>query len=60
MGGLRENNAYCFLQERISCLEWLTCLFSFIMVKFEKVLKNGTNFSCYKRLPMLCHGQRQA
>ena len=53
-GGVRENNAYCFPQERISCLEWLTCLFLFIMVKSEKVLKNGTHFSCYKRLPMLC------
>ena len=33
-GGVRENNAYCFLLWS----EWLTCLFLFIMVEFEKVL----------------------
>ena len=35
----------------VSCLEWLTCLFLFIVVEFEKVLKNGTHFSCDKSLP---------
>ena len=41
----------------VSCLEWLTCLFLFTMVEFEKVLyspdptKNGTHFSCYESLP---------
>ena len=33
----------------VSCLEWLTCLFLFIMVEFEKSrLKNGTHFLATK------------
>ena len=35
----------------IVCLEWLTCLFLFIIVGFEKVLNNSTLFSCHKGLP---------
>ena len=37
----------------VSCLEWLTCLFLFIMVEFEKLLyshdlKMITRFSCHE------------
>ena len=44
----------------VSCLEWLTCLFLFIKVEFEKLpyssdllrlLKNGTHFPRYESLP---------
>ena len=35
----------------VSSLEWLTCLFLFIMAEFEKLqprFKDGTHFSCYE------------
>ena len=41
----------------VSCLEWLTCLFLFIMVEFEKGLYSPDLkmllifFSCYESLP---------
>ena len=40
----------------VSCLEWLTCLYLFMMVEFEKVLyspdiKNSPHFCCYESLP---------
>ena len=39
----------------VSCLEWLTCIFLFIMVEFKLLyspdLKSGTHFSGYKSLP---------
>ena len=35
----------------IVCLEWLTCLFLFIIVEFEKVLNNSTLFSCHESIP---------
>ena len=37
----------------VSSLEWLTCLFLFIMAEFEKLqlrFKDGTHFSCYESL----------
>ena len=37
----------------VSCFEWLTCLFLFIMAEFEKLrpqFKDGTHFSGYKSL----------
>ena len=46
---MRENNAYS------SGLEWITCLFLFMMVEFEKVLYSPdlkmVLISCYETLP---------